>query len=265
MVGDQPLSRMLRRMELVAEALRSALVAGFRTWLADRLATLGLASDPGLADVAEEAATALDARLGDLLALPFADQARAPMEVVRDAVRPVVDELQRRGVPPTGGEAAFPWDVFSLVPRGIADLGEEAERTLLAWGAAKASALGGAPVVPPTPRRPVVLLVTGDLADRTRLASIVEGGGLEPVVARNPAAVEDALGTIRPVVAFVDLGHRSADEVIGRLAAAGVRVVAYGPHVDDLALVRARSLGAAEVLPRSRFFRDPGRWLPELA
>jgi hypothetical protein len=33
--------------------------------------------------------------------------------------------------------------------------------------------------------------------------------------------------------------------------------VAFGPHVDDAALDRARSQGADLVIARSRFFRDP--------
>ena len=39
-------------------------------------------------------------------------------------------------------------------------------------------------------------------------------------------------------------------------------VEAFGPHVDDLALVRARTLGAADALTRSAFFRNLARLLP---
>ncbi len=37
----------------------------------------------------------------------------------------------------------------------------------------------------------------------------------------------------------------------------GVRIVCYGPHVDDEAADLARAAGADVVMPRSRFFRDP--------
>ena len=36
-----------------------------------------------------------------------------------------------------------------------------------------------------------------------------------------------------------------------------MRIVGYGPHVDDETAEFARSAGADVVLPRSRFFRDP--------
>jgi len=39
-------------------------------------------------------------------------------------------------------------------------------------------------------------------------------------------------------------------------------VVAFGPHVDDLALVRAGALGADRALPRSRFFKGIADLLP---
>jgi hypothetical protein len=36
-----------------------------------------------------------------------------------------------------------------------------------------------------------------------------------------------------------------------------LRIVAFGPHVDEAAANRAQEDGADVVLPRSRFFRDP--------
>lgn len=46
----------------------------------------------------------------------------------------------------------------------------------------------------------------------------------------------------------------------------GVRIVCYGPHVDDDAAEFARTAGADVVMPRSRFFRDPAAAItPELA
>ena len=46
------------------------------------------------------------------------------------------------------------------------------------------------------------------------------------------------------------------------LSDAGIRIVAYGPHVDDIAMARARSLGAKDVVPRSRLFGKLVDWLP---
>ena len=63
-------------------------------------------------------------------------------------------------------------------------------------------------------------------------------------------------------MALVDLEHGAASEAIAALAGAGVTVVAYGPHVDDVALAAARAQGAAEALPRSRFFARLPKLLP---
>jgi hypothetical protein len=38
------------------------------------------------------------------------------------------------------------------------------------------------------------------------------------------------------------------------LAAAGVEVIAFGSHIDEAGLERARAAGATKALPRSRFF-----------
>ena len=66
------------------------------------------------------------------------------------------------------------------------------------------------------------------------------------------------------LVAFVDLETADSDAAIVALAAQDVHVVAFGPHVDDMAMVRARSLGASVAEPRSRVFMDPAAYLPPL-
>lgn len=105
--------------------------------------------------------------------------------------------------------------------------------------------------VPVTPR---VSVVTGDLLDRTRIEEAVRRVGLEPVTLANRAAVEGALAESVPSVALVDLWVGEGERIIGLLAAAGVEVTVFGPHVDEAALERAQAAGAAEALPRSRFF-----------
>ncbi len=53
---------------------------------------------------------------------------------------------------------------------------------------------------------------------------------------------------------LVDLSLSSDIAQLRALVATGVRIVAYGPHVDDSLLATARDAGCHEVLPRSRFF-----------
>ena len=56
-------------------------------------------------------------------------------------------------------------------------------------------------------------------------------------------------------LAVVDLAAPRAIEQIEDLARTGVRVIAFGPHVDARALEAASAAGATESLPRSLFFR----------
>ncbi len=107
--------------------------------------------------------------------------------------------------------------------------------------------------------RPLFIVVTTNLMDR---------GPFEAAGARVGYRVEfvrsDEVDDVEPLVAFVDLETAGADGAIGNLAGRGVRVIAYGPHVDDVGMVRARSLGAGAAEPRSRALTDPGKFLPPL-
>ncbi len=88
-----------------------------------------------------------------------------------------------------------------------------------------------------------VCALATDLMDRSRIS----------------AAIPDARfaldGTAHVVI--VDIA-RSA-QVVAEIRAEmpGVRIVCYGPHVDDDSAEAARAAGADVVMPRSRFFRDP--------
>lgn len=57
----------------------------------------------------------------------------------------------------------------------------------------------------------------------------------------------------------VDLGSHPHDVAEVRRVVPDARIVAFGRHDNPEALARAREDGADEALPRSRFFRDPGR------
>jgi hypothetical protein len=106
---------------------------------------------------------------------------------------------------------------------------------------------------------PLLVVVTGNLMDVGPFEAAAAGNGY-----RIEAVRADALSGLDPLVAFVDLETKGADDAIGTLVAGGARVIAYGPHVDDLAMARARSLGATVAEPRSRILRDPSAYLPPL-
>jgi len=58
-------------------------------------------------------------------------------------------------------------------------------------------------------------------------------------------------------VVIVDIARNPQVVAEIRAETPGVRIVCYGPHVDDEAADAARAFGADVVMPRSRFFRDP--------
>ncbi|MDQ1457629.1 MAG: hypothetical protein QOH28_3249 [Actinomycetota bacterium] len=88
-----------------------------------------------------------------------------------------------------------------------------------------------------------VCALVSDLMDRSKISAAIPG-----VVFSLDASAE---------VVIVDLarGPQLVAEI--RAETPGIRIVCYGPHVDDDAAAAARAAGADVVLPRSRFFRDP--------
>lgn len=238
------------------ELLRSALVGAYPPYVAAVLKARGTAVPEMLDDAVGEGVAWLDEALGALLALPFRDQARGPLEVFQEAMRFPTGALLAAGVEqPLRDEAAvsaLPGDHYGLAPASSQDLGEDVWAAHIVWGAAKAGAF-----------RPWVSLLSDDLMDRSKVEPVVVEAGFRLVVWRDAAAVDVEAG--RPVTALVDLTHPDADEVIRTVAESGVRVVGFGPHVDDMAMVRARTLGAVDALPRSVFFRSLARLLPSQA
>ena len=95
-----------------------------------------------------------------------------------------------------------------------------------------------------------VVAYVPDLMDRSKVAAAGPPVSFVPTPA---ALVEAAEGA---AVAVVDLGRPGVAAVLPALVATGVRVVAFGSHVDRDTLDAARAAGCEEVLPRSAFFRD---------
>lgn len=123
-------------------SLREAFVAAFPTRVRARCVELGVA-------VPEEAISAgvewLDQALATLLALPFEQQKRGPLELFQEAMRFPTEALAADGLSPVDRSlvavAALPGDVYDLAPASSQDLGESAWVAHLRWGAAKAAAM----------------------------------------------------------------------------------------------------------------------------
>jgi DNA-binding NarL/FixJ family response regulator len=88
----------------------------------------------------------------------------------------------------------------------------------------------------------VCALVT-DLMDRSRISAAI------------PDVTFMLDGAADVVIVDIAKSLQTVAEI--RAETPGIRIVCYGPHVDDDAAVAARAAGADVVMPRSRFFRDP--------
>jgi hypothetical protein len=226
-------------MHDLAEQLTTALVAAYRPYL--EVVSAAHAIDDAIA----EGESWLEEALTALADSPFVSQRRGPLELFQEALRFPTEALVAAGVAPPPrsphAAAALPGDVYGLAPASSQDLGEEAWRAHLAWGAAKAAALT------------TVGWFGRDLADRSKIESAATGLGLRFRVAPD-------LGACRIVI--VDLTLDGAAAVIEQAGGGDWTAVAYGPHGDKARLEAARSKGAVAVA-RSRFFADPGLFLVE--
>jgi DNA-binding NarL/FixJ family response regulator len=93
-----------------------------------------------------------------------------------------------------------------------------------------------------------VVALVRDLMDRSRILAAVP----------DVEMIDDAASAAGADVVIIDLAHAPDALPAVRAAAPDGFIVAYGAHVDDDTLEQARADGADRVLPRSRFFRDPG-------
>jgi hypothetical protein len=92
-----------------------------------------------------------------------------------------------------------------------------------------------------------IVAFVDDLMDRSRLSGALPG-------IRFGRTVADAGGAD---VVIIDLARYRGLVRTVRGALGTVRIIGFGPHVDDEAMESARDDGADLAVPRSRFFRDP--------
>jgi hypothetical protein len=127
-----------------SDHLRALLVDTFPTYLEARLREIGV--DPTLVEESiEQGAAWLESELTDLLARPFGEQRRGPLEVFQEAMRFPTEALADRGVTRVERDEMIvrilPGDHYDLAPASSSALGEEVWTAHLAWGAAKAKAM----------------------------------------------------------------------------------------------------------------------------
>lgn len=245
--------------------LHESFVEAYPAYVARTLDSMGLAVDEVLADAIVEGAAVLDGLLTSFDRLDPIDQRHSPLELFREALRPVDRALGMAGLPtpdPARGLGATSegaagdratwdratWDRYALAPGSSQVLGHRAHEAHVRWGLAKAAVL--APMV----NRPYARIVaSGDRFDA--LSSAVTELGYRTV------SPDDG----PPAVAIIDASVPGGHDAIRRAVAEGAHVVAFGDAIDDLESVALRALGATLVVTTSALLRDPQAHLPAIA
>ena len=219
-------------------------------YVATVLSSRGIRVDEVLADAIVEGTQVLDGLMTSFDRTPIAEQRTSPLELFREALRPVDRALALVGAPEAadvaGAQAA--WDRFGLAPGSSQVLGARAHEAHLAWGVRKAT------VMAPRVLRPTVVIMTN--ADRhDRIAPRLEEAGYGFPTGEGQ----------RVAVAVIDVGLGGiAHEAIRRWASSGAAVVAFGDDVDDLSADGLRALGASRVVPTQALLEDPAAHLPTI-
>jgi len=246
----------------VAQQLLDEFTSVYRPTMEERLAAGGFELSSDIESAITSGEQWLRDELAELLDRPFAEQQRSPLELFQSAARFPTQALITAGATPVvrdrAAAAALPGDVYGLAPASSQELTSEAWRAHLAWGTSKAQAMAH------RVQRPAAGVYTRNLMDRSKIEIELHAAGFDPFLLRNVDLIRKAMSGKRPSIAFVDLEGPDVDEVVRLLAGADVRVIAYGPHVDDFGMQRARSLGAADAVSRSRFFGRLAEYLPQI-
>ena len=101
-----------------------------------------------------------------------------------------------------------------------------------------------------------VIALGDDLIFFSRIAAEAHAAGLTARQHRDPGTVTETARVNSSRVVLLDLTYPGLDVSKIVSDAAGLRVVAYGPHVEAEMLRAARRAGCDLVLPRSKFVEE---------
>jgi len=237
-----------------SDSLREAFVAAYPRYVASLLSSRGIEVDELLADAIVEGTMVLDGLLASFEATDLVAQASSPLELFREALRPIDRALALTGAPlpkpGTGAVRIAPWDGYALSPGSSQVLGARAQEAHVGWGLRKARAV--AQQVDAT-RGPAIGLLCPD-ADRDALVAEAEALHYRTIVLPSDAGL---------VAAVVCADEPLADDVV-RSASRHATVVVYGESIDDLDSVRFSSLGATTVVPADALFGRLSEYVPSI-
>jgi hypothetical protein len=242
-------------IEADQDDIRSAFVAAYPRYVASVLASQGVAVDEVLGDAIVEGTAVLDGLLGTFESTDLATQTSSPLELFREALRPIDRALSLMGVPlPSAGSGpprVAPWDSYGLSPGSSQVLGAKAQEAHLAWGLSKAQAIAG--TIDST-RGPVVGLFcpAGDIGG---LVAEAEAMHYRTIILPTDSEVS---------VAVVCADEPGADALV--LAVSHhAKVIVYGRTIDDMDQVRFASVGASSVVGEDRLLGNLARYLPVIS
>ena len=244
-------------MNEYTHTLRIALVDSYPNYVASVLVSRRIEVNEVLADSIVEGAQVLDGLMATLEATPPPLQRHSPLELFREALRPVTKALSTVGAPevPRDPEqtALLPWDRFALSPASTSAIGPQVHKAHLAWGVAKAATLG-ALAERSNPERPLLWFVCR-VDDTKAVVASGERSGYRML----PAPQWD-----RPVAVLLDLGVDGAMDLLALAVTDGHRVVVYDNEVDDIRSPGLRAAGAWKISTRDDVLHRLGSILPVL-
>lgn len=234
--------------------IRSTFVDAYPRYVSLLLIERGIEVDPTIADAIVEGAGILDALLRGFMTEAARDQRSSPLELFREALRPIDRTLNLLGIPvPTGGSdarAIVPWDRYALAPGSSRVLGEAAHEAHLRWGLKKAVAV--AAFVDSTAGPSLGIFCA--LSERATIVSQAEAASYRTVPLPSRTSVS---------VAVVSADEPGADKII-RSISDHSRVIVYATAIDDIDQIRFMSLGAFSTVSRDVVLRSLATLLPPL-
>jgi hypothetical protein len=233
--------------------LRAAFCEAYPLYVARVLVSRGISIDETVADAIVEGTADLDGLLTDLGRISATEQRSSPLELFRQALRPIDAALATSGVPvpavDTGHVAVHPWDRYQLSPGSSRMLGERAYDAHVRWGVAKVMAFGAFDDSPRVerpdsgsrqPERPRARLLVNE-TDVAHVVHSLQDLGYQLVDADHE----------RSVVTIVDIDHGDAAKAISDTVSTHGRVIVYGEAIDDLQAMALSAAGVWKVVSRS--------------
>ena len=235
-------------------SLREAFLDAYPVYVAGLLRERGIDLTVVVADAIVEGTAVLDGLLTTLEQTPLHEQRVSPLELFREALRPIDRVLALVDAPEpsdTKRLGVAQWDRYDLSPGSSQVLGSGAHEAHLRWAVTKAAE------VAPSVLAPAAFVATTDRSD---------GSGesvLEAVRSVGYRIVNDLSPDAR--LAVVSSALPGCHELITRAVGFGVHTVVYGDGLDDFDTTALRAVGAAAVASEAALVSRPGDIVPNPA